>query len=66
MMRIKHTFIVGIIATYFGLAVTGPALTQTYPSRPITIIVPFPPGNNADLVARFLADRLTASLGPGG
>jgi tripartite-type tricarboxylate transporter receptor subunit TctC len=63
MMRIKHTFIVGIIATYFGLAFTGPALTQAYPSRPISIIVPFPPGNNADIVARFLADRLAASLG---
>ena len=63
MMCIKHTCVIGIIAMYFGLAFTGPASTQTYPSRPITIIVPFPPGNNADIVARFLADRLGASLG---
>ena len=63
MMCIKHTCVIGIIAMYFGLAFTGPASTQTYPSRPITIIVPFPPGNNADIVARFLADRLATSLG---
>jgi tripartite-type tricarboxylate transporter receptor subunit TctC len=39
------------------------ARTQTYPSRPITIIVPVPPGGVADPIARILADHLTVALG---
>ena len=36
---------------------------QTYPSRPITIIVPFPAGGGTDVVARVLAERMRESLG---
>ena len=39
------------------------ASTQAYPSRPITIIVPVPPGGVADPIARILADHLTVTLG---
>jgi tripartite-type tricarboxylate transporter receptor subunit TctC len=57
--------------TFLHLAVGGAALptmiriarAQTYPSRPITIIVPVPPGGVADPIARILADRLTTTLG---
>src|SRR5258708_521186 len=38
------------------------ALTQSYPSRPITMIVPFPAGGVAALPARLVAERLSASL----
>src|SRR5215813_8522545 len=40
-----------------------PAGAQVYPSRPITIIVPVPPGGVADPIARILADHLTVALG---
>src|SRR5215468_2733896 len=33
-----------------------------FPSRQMTIVVPFPPGTNADTTARLLADRLTRAL----
>ena len=35
----------------------------TYPTRPITIIIPFPPGGNSDIIVRALADRLSLALG---
>jgi tripartite-type tricarboxylate transporter receptor subunit TctC len=44
-------------------AISRIARAQAYPSRPITIIVPVPPGGVADPIARILADRLTITLG---
>ena len=39
------------------------AAAQNYPSRPITIIVPFPPGGATDVLARSLGERLRERLG---
>src|SRR2546423_8592097 len=39
------------------------AWAQAYPSRPITIIVPFVPGGATDVIGRILAERMRASLG---
>src|ERR1700692_3876758 len=36
---------------------------QDYPSRPITIVIPFPPGGAFDVTGRILADRMRSSLG---
>ena len=36
---------------------------QTYPSRPVTIIVPFPPGGSTDVVARIMGERMRPLLG---
>ena len=41
----------------------GAAAVQDYPTRPITIIAPFPPGGPSDAVARILAGPLEAALG---
>ena len=44
-------------------AVSHIVTAEIYPSRPVTIIVPVPPGGVADPIARILADHLTVTLG---
>jgi tripartite-type tricarboxylate transporter receptor subunit TctC len=39
------------------------ACAQTYPSRPINVIVPFPPGGNTDIMARALQNEISRTLG---
>jgi tripartite-type tricarboxylate transporter receptor subunit TctC len=47
-------------ATMAGIAT---AMAQTYPSRPITMIVPLAPGGSTDVIARIMAEGMRASLG---
>jgi tripartite-type tricarboxylate transporter receptor subunit TctC len=51
-----------LILAVFALC-AGAVLAQDYPARPITLIVPFPPGGVADNVARPVAQALTKQLG---
>jgi len=61
MRRVIHHAAV-LLALLFALA-DHRGYAQTYPSKPVRIIVPFAPGGGTDLVARFVAQELTASLG---
>ena len=45
------------------IAPLAPARAHTFPSRPIRLIVPFPPGGSTDVAARIMADKMGASLG---
>jgi len=44
-------------------ALTSIAIAESYPTRPITIVVPFPPGGPTDFIARVLADHMKGTLG---
>ncbi len=44
------------------LALAGPASAQTYPNKPVRIIVPFAAGGPTDVIARIVAAKLTESL----
>jgi tripartite-type tricarboxylate transporter receptor subunit TctC len=46
-----------------ALALSGAAAAQGFPSRPLTIVVPYPPGGLIDIVARIIQPRMQAELG---
>jgi len=45
------------------LVACASALAQSYPSRPVRLIVPYPPGGSTDFIARPVSERLTERLG---
>ena len=62
-MFTRRTLVAGMAATGFGLAAGRPASAQTYPTRPVKIIVPLPPGSAPDVRHRLIAQALTQLWG---
>jgi tripartite-type tricarboxylate transporter receptor subunit TctC len=52
-----------LLAAFLLLASLGALAQEPYASKPIRMILPFPPGGGTDLLGRLIADRLAASLG---
>jgi tripartite-type tricarboxylate transporter receptor subunit TctC len=52
-----------LLATALAGAAQCGALAQSYPAKPIRIVVPYPPGGTADVLARMLGQRITEHLG---
>jgi tripartite-type tricarboxylate transporter receptor subunit TctC len=49
--------------TMLGTTATTATLAQNWPSKPIRVVVPYPPGGNVDTAARIVANELSKSLG---
>jgi hypothetical protein len=62
MTRRNHA---AVVAAALAAALAGaiPAKAQDYPTRPITLIVPYTPGGGNDAMARVVADKMSVSLG---
>jgi len=58
----KLAILLAAISAVVLATVGGPAYAQTYPSRTVTLVVPFPPGGGVDALARILAERLSVAL----
>ena len=58
-------FVRALAAAFFAacLLAAGAASAQTYPNRPITLLVPFPPGGATDTIARILQNPMQEALG---
>jgi tripartite-type tricarboxylate transporter receptor subunit TctC len=56
-MRLALTLLLHVVAA------GASAHAQSYPARPVTIVVPYAPGGGIDVIARMLAQRLTEKLG---
>jgi tripartite-type tricarboxylate transporter receptor subunit TctC len=54
----KKLFAAAALAAFAGLAAA-----QTFPARPVTLIVPFPPGGSTDTAARIIGEAMRAPLG---
>src|SRR5262245_49981155 len=52
-----------VVAISLAVFAIAAAHAQTYPSRSITLVVPFPPGGSTDVAARIMADRMRPLLG---
>ncbi|MGE8567173.1 MAG: Bug family tripartite tricarboxylate transporter substrate binding protein [Achromobacter sp.] len=60
----KQTWRIALAGAVLALA-AGPALAQTWPTKPIRMVVPFPPGGATDAAARIYAQHLGDFLGQG-
>ncbi|HZE60717.1 MAG TPA: tripartite tricarboxylate transporter substrate binding protein [Burkholderiales bacterium] len=57
-MHLKSTTV-----TVFALLLSALAQAQSYPTKPVRIIVPFPPGNTTDIMSRLIAPKMSERLG---
>src|SRR6516225_8251895 len=62
LLVVAFTGLLGIAAVSFSIA-TSFVSRQTYPARPITVVVPFPAGGPSDVVARVVTDQMGKILG---
>jgi tripartite-type tricarboxylate transporter receptor subunit TctC len=59
----RRAFVLLMAAVAVTIGASRLASAQEYPTRPITLVVPYPPGGGVDAMARIVADKLSVALG---
>src|SRR5262249_57882236 len=59
----KYAFLSVMMVIGLSMHAAGPATCETYPSRPITMVLPFAAGGPTDTLARIIGARMQVSLG---
>src|SRR5438552_12971948 len=59
--RVRQLRVFALVA--FALGFAAAALAQSWPSKPIKIVIPFPPGNTMDIMTRLIGPKMTERLG---
>jgi len=59
MQRVSHRVLLASIT----LCLSSPGVAQSWPQRPVSIVVPQPAGNSPDVLCRVIADKLSQALG---
>jgi tripartite-type tricarboxylate transporter receptor subunit TctC len=62
-MHLSSRLIARLSAGLLAAAFAAPALAQSYPAKPVRIVVPYPPGGPNDIVARTVGQKLSEQLG---
>ncbi len=57
-----RSMLIALVAVAFFADATSPAAAQTWPARPVTMVVPFPPGGGTDVLGRIISKRLSEVL----
>lgn len=61
--RLRRQGLLACVALPACLGWASPALAEVWPAKPVTLVVPFPPGGTTDVLARSLAEKLGQRLG---
>jgi len=61
--RIMTSVAASLATVWFAATAVSPAFAQSYPTRSITVVVPFPAGGPSDVVARIVAENMSKTLG---
>jgi len=61
-MRAAAMVVIGVLASA-ALGTAAPVSAQDYPTRTVTLVVPYPPGGGVDVLARVVAEKLSGALG---
>src|SRR5262245_65988404 len=62
-MKVKLTSLSVVILVCAVALCFGTAAAQSYPTKAVRLIIPFPPGGSNDIVGRFIATKLSERLG---
>jgi tripartite-type tricarboxylate transporter receptor subunit TctC len=63
-MLLRRVFVAGLsVCALCAAGLPTPASAEDYPNRPITLIVPYPPGGGVDVMGRLVGQKLSAALG---